>query len=178
MAEYRTQLQGWRAIVGILVVAGFTGVQMWARIRPVNQAMKDAVRTELLQQYSGRGPENIARFVAEARTGLPMESVAPVVQRDVEFTSVGARGGSGSGIVVFRAEVTVDGGSPPDGRAVRYFNLERKFGGWLVLGESNSYNYLRELLPLSRASGRHKTHITAGIFGRWGMGGQSRRRAR
>lgn len=149
MAEYRIQLRGWQALVGILVVFGFTGVRMYARIRPVNEAMKEAIRTELLNEYSGRGPKDIARFVAEARAGSPVEPVPPVVQRDVEFISVGARGNFGTGIVVLRAEVTVDGGPPPDGRAVRYFRMERKFGGegWLVLGESNSYNYLRELLP-------------------------------
>jgi hypothetical protein len=149
MAEYRIQLRGWQALAGILVVVGFTGVQMYARIRPVNDAMRDAVRTELLKEYSGRGPKDIARFVAEARAGLPVEPVPPVVQRDVGFTSVAARGSFGTGIVVLRAEVTVDGGPPPDGRAVRYFRMERKFGGdgWLVLGESNSYSYLRELLP-------------------------------
>jgi hypothetical protein len=149
MAGYRIQLRGWHALVGILAVVGFTGVQMYVRIRPVNEAMKEALRTELLNEYSGRGPKDITRFVAEARAGVPVEPVPPVIQRDVEFTSVAARGSLTTGIVVVRAEVTVDGGPPPDGRAVRYFRMERKFGseGWLVLGQTDSYIYLRELLP-------------------------------
>jgi hypothetical protein len=58
-----------------------------------------------------------------------------------------------SGATVVRAEVTVDGSLPPDGRAVRYFWVSLKFGGdgeWLVMGESNSYQYLMELMPASR----------------------------
>lgn len=149
MAEYRIQLRGWQALVGILAVVAFTVVQIYARIRPVNEAMKEALRTELLNDYSGRGPKDITRLVAEARAGLPVEPLPPVVQRNVEFTSVAARGSFTTGIVVVRAEVTVDGGPPPDRRAVRYFRMERKFGeaGWLVLGETSSYIYLRELLP-------------------------------
>ena len=45
-------------------------------------------------------------------------------------------------------EVIVDGGPPPDGRSVRYFQISRKFtGGWMVVGTSDSYNYFRELIP-------------------------------
>jgi hypothetical protein len=46
----------------------------------------------------------------------------------------------------------VDGGPPPDSRAVRYFWVSRKFegDGWLVMGESNSYQYLMELMSASR----------------------------
>jgi hypothetical protein len=61
--------------------------------------------------------------------------------------------GTISGATVVRAEVTVDGGAPPDGRAVRYFWVSRKFGSdgeWLVMGESNAYQYLMELMPASR----------------------------
>jgi hypothetical protein len=48
-----------------------------------------------------------------------------------------------------RAEVTVNGTPAPDGRPVRYFRVSRKFmdGGWMTVGESDSYAYYRELAP-------------------------------
>jgi len=149
MAQYNIQLRGWQAVAGLVVLAGITGVQMYSRMRSVDDAMRDAVRTELLQEYSGRGPKDIARFVAEARAGQPVESVPALVQRDVEFTSMAARGTTGGAIVV-RTEVTVDGGLPPDGRPVRYFWVVRKFGGegsWLVTSETDAYRYFEALLP-------------------------------
>jgi len=48
------------------------------------------------------------------------------------------------------ASVTVDGGPSPDGRAVRYFGVVRKFGGegsWEVTSETDAYRYFQALLP-------------------------------
>ena len=109
MAQYNIQLRGWQAVAGLVVLAGITGVQIYSRMRSVDDAMRDAVRTELLQEYSGRGPKDIARFVAEARAGQPVESVPALVQRDVELTSMAARGTTGGAIVV-RTEVTAGAG--------------------------------------------------------------------
>lgn len=149
MAQYNFQLRGWQALVGIAALLGFWAVRMYLRVRTVDDGMRNAVREELLKEYSGRGPKDIARIVAEARQGLPVESVPQVVQRDVQFTSIAAHGRMGAPAIFVRAEITVDGGPPPDGRSVRYFRVSRKFGeeGWMVVGESNSYLYYRELAP-------------------------------
>jgi hypothetical protein len=137
MAEYNFQLRGWHALVGILALVWFMGAKMWLRVRSVDDEMKDAVRVELLKECSGRGPKDVARIVAEASAGLPVEDVQPLVQRDVEFTSIAAHGKIGGHITLVRAEVTVEEGPPPDGRAIRYFRISRKFGGgWMVVGES------------------------------------------
>ena len=153
MAQYSFQLRGWQAVAALVVMAGITGVEMYSRIRPVDDGMRDAVRARLLQEYSGRGPKDIARLVAEARAGSPVDPVPPLVQRDVEFISTAGRGRWGAGSIVVRAEVIVDGGPPPDGRAVRYFRVQRKFGGegWLVIGESDAYQYFMELFPTKRS---------------------------
>lgn len=149
MAEYSIQLRGWQAIVAIPLVIGFWGIQMYLRVRPVDDAMRDAVRTELLNEYSGRGPKDVARMVSEARAGSPVEPVQPLVQRDLEFKSIAARGKMGAAVTVVRAEVMVDGGPPPDGRSVRYFRVTTKFigGGWMVVGESDAYAYFMQLVP-------------------------------
>jgi hypothetical protein len=149
MAEYNFQLRGWHALIGLIALIGFAGVQMWLRVRAVDEGMRHAVRVELMNEYSGRGRKDIARLVTEARAGSPVEQVPEMVQRDVEFISIAAHGGMGEPVTVVRAEVTVDGGPPPDGQPVRYFRVSRKFmgGGWMVVGESDSYLYYRELAP-------------------------------
>ena len=148
MPEYNFQLRGWHAVVGVVALIAYMGVQTWLRVRPVEDGMRDAVRERLLNEYSGRGPKDLARIVAESRAGLPVEELPPPVQRNVEFSSMAAHGRIGGSVTFLRAEVTVDGGEPPDGRATRYFSVSRKFdGGWMVVGESSSYLYYRALFP-------------------------------
>ena len=149
MAEYNFQLRGWHALIGLAALLCFFGAEMYMRIRTVDDGMRDAVRRELLNDYSGRSPKDIARIVAQAREGSPIEPVPEVVQRDIRFTSFAAHGKIGGAVILVRAEITVDGAPPPDGRPVRYFRLSRKFmeDGRMVVGESDSYFYYRELLP-------------------------------
>ena len=148
MAEYNFQLRGWHAVVGIVALLGYMGVQTWLRVRTVEDGMRDAVRERLINEYSGRGPKDLARIVAEARAGLPVEELPPPAQRDVEFTSMSAHGRMGGSVTFVRVEITVDGGEPPDGRVIRYFTVSRVYGcGWVVNGESSSYFYYRELFP-------------------------------
>jgi len=68
--------------------------------------------------------------------------------RDAEFPSMAAHGKMGASVTLIRAEITVDGGPPADGRPIRYFRISRRFGGgWTVVGESNAYNCYSDLLP-------------------------------
>jgi hypothetical protein len=148
MPEYNSQLRGWHALVAVTLLLGFFGVKMYLRIRPVDDAMRDAVREELLKEYSGRGPKDIARIVTEARQSSPVEPLPLLVQHDVEFSSIQAHGRMGGPVTLVRAEITVDGGAPPDGRSFRYFRVGQKFtGGWMVVGESDAYRYFQELMP-------------------------------
>lgn len=148
MPTYNFQLRGWHALVAIAALLGFWGLRMCVRVRTVDDGMRQAVRQELINEYSGRGPKDVARLVNEAREGRPVEPVPAVVQRDIEFTSIGARGRFGGMTTVIRAQVTVDGGPPPDSQSIRYFRVERKFmdDGYMVVGNSNSYDYFMELV--------------------------------
>jgi hypothetical protein len=149
VAEYNFQLRGWHALIGIAVVLGFWGFEMYLHVRPVDDGMRSAVRERLLNDYSGRSPNDVARILAEAHQGSRVETVPEVVQRDVEFTSIGAHGKMGALVTLVRVEITVDGGPPPDGHSVRYFQMTRKLtdDGWMVGGDSDSYLYYRELAP-------------------------------
>ena len=53
----------------------------------------------------------------------------------------------GAPAILVRAEITVDGGPPPDGRSVRYFRATRTFmeEGWMVVGDGRAYFYYSEL---------------------------------
>src|SRR5260370_38794133 len=79
MAEYNIQLRGWQALVAIPVLLGFWGVEMYLHVQSVDDAMRDAVRAELLNEYSGRGPKDVARLVAEGPAGAPAETLSPAV---------------------------------------------------------------------------------------------------
>jgi len=148
MPEYNFQFRGWHALIAIAAVVGFMGLKVYLRLRSVDDQMRDAVRVELLNEYSGRGPADTARLVEEARQGLPVEPVPPLVERNVQFPSIAARGEMGARVTLVRAEIIVDGGPPPDGRPVRYFQVSRKLtGGWMVVGPSDSYSFFRALFP-------------------------------
>lgn len=149
MAEYNFQFRGWHAVAGIAALLGFSGIEMYMRVRAVDDGIRKAVRERLINEYSGRGPRDIARIVTEAREGSPIEAVPEAVQRDVEFTSIAAHGKMGAPVILVRAEVTVDGSPPPDGRPVRYFRVTHKFmeDGGMIVGESDAYFYYRELAP-------------------------------
>ena len=148
MAEYKTyQLRGWHALVAIVAVLVFFGIKTQLRVRSVDDGMRDAVRLEVLKEYSGQGPKDVARLVAEARAGSPVEPIPPLVERKVDFTSIEAHGKMGAWATLVRAEITVDGGPPPDGRTVRYFQMTRDLDGhWMVIGQSRAYFYYMELL--------------------------------
>jgi hypothetical protein len=148
MPEYKFELRGWKALAAIIALLGYFVVQVWLRVRPVDDGMRDAVRKELLNECSGRGPKDIARMVANLREGAQPELIPDIVQHDIQFSSVSAHGRMGGSVTFVRVELTVDGGVPPDGKSIRYFAMSHQLDrSWLVVGQSSSYWYYRMLLP-------------------------------
>jgi len=88
----------------------------------------------------------LAQRVAEYRAGLPDRPMSvPAEEPKVQFVSLSAHGWRDA--MVVRSEISVDGGTPPDGQPVRYLFLTTKFeGGWMVLSESDSFRYYEALL--------------------------------
>lgn len=149
MPEVSFQLRGWHGLIGVAAAVVFWGIQVYSRVVPSDEAMRAAVRTELLNEYSGRGRKDVARLVEEAREGSTVEPVPDLVQHDVQFKSISALGKMSARVDFVRAEVMVDGGFPPDGRSVRYFRISRKIvdPGWMVTGPSDAYSYYSQLIP-------------------------------
>ena len=130
MAETRIELTGWKAIVAAVLILGVSGYHFYSRFQTVSDGGQEALRTWLVKDYTGRGPKALAKLVADHRAGLPTEPLdVTAVEPHVEFVSLSAHGWSDAMIV--RTEISVDGGPPPDGKAVRYLCLNDKIRGRL-----------------------------------------------
>jgi len=145
VAETRIELRGWHAVAALVLILAVSGIRVYMRLQSVSEQGREAVRQYLVKDYEGLGPAALAKRVAAYRAGLGDLPAAPAVQPNVEVSHLAAHGWSDSMIV--RSEVDVDGGPPPDGRSVRYLFLTTKVGGgWMILGESDSYRYYTALL--------------------------------
>jgi hypothetical protein len=155
MGETRIELTGWKAIAALVLILGVSGYQLYSRFPTVNDDGRAALRDWLVKDYTGRGPKALAQRVADYRAGLPDRPLdVPAVEPNVEFVSLSAHGSPTDMIV--RAEVSADGGPPPDGRPVRYLFLTTKpEGGWMVFTEADSYQYYEILLGRRWNSSRY-----------------------
>jgi|ERR1700730_2394304 len=146
MGETRIELTGWKAIVTAGIILAVTGYRIYSRFPAVNDGGRKALREWLVKDYTGRGPKALAQRIADYRAGLPDRPLdVPAVEPNVEFVSLSAHGWRDA--MVVRSEISVDGGTPPDGQSVRYLFLTTKYeGGWMVLSESDSFTYYEALL--------------------------------
>lgn len=148
MSETRIELSGWKAVVVGVLILVVTGYRFYSRFPAVSDDGRAALREWLVKDYTGRGPKALAKRVADYRAGLPDQPlILPAEEPHVELVSVSAHGSRDAMIV--RTEISVDGGSPPDGQPVRYLFLTTKVGGgWMVLSEGDSAQYYEALLNL------------------------------
>lgn len=145
MAEYRFELKGWKAIA---VLAGLVAVfvlRIYLRIQTVDDGGREAVRAWLVKDYRGETAEKLREKLDRIKAGLPVPPKDPRIP-DVQVTAIKGHGTAHH--MVVRAEVSVDGGPPPDGQEVRYFELSCCIEdvGWYVPYESNEYFYRRALV--------------------------------
>jgi hypothetical protein len=146
LAETRIELTGWKAIVALAVFLAISAVRLLMRFPAVADDGREAVRTWLVNDYEGRGPKALAQMASDYRAGLPVHAPErPAVAPQVEFVSLAAHGLRDA--MVVRAEVMVDGGSPPDDRPVRYLYLTTRVGGgWMVMSETSELRYYEALM--------------------------------
>ena len=96
MPQYTFQFRGWHAVVAVVLFLGYWGLSVYARVRAVDDGMRDSIRQYLLNEYSGRSPNDVQRILAEAHNGQPVENLPEVQKRDVEFPSFSAVGKYGA----------------------------------------------------------------------------------
>ena len=140
--SYRFTLTGWKALVALAIFGGWYGLRAYMNTQPVSDDERQAVEEFLTNEYSGNSPQDLLRRLQSANAGQPIERV-PADPVHVDLHSATARGNYNH--VIIRVEVTVNGETPPDGHTVRFLSLSRQAGKWVVLWNSDSYQYSRAL---------------------------------
>lgn len=146
MDEIRFELKGWMAVAAGLAFLAVMGYRTATRFQTVDEAGRDAVRERLIREYQGLGPKDLAKRVEEYRAGLPVQIESPAATiPNIGLTTLSAHGLPHS--MIAKVEVSVDGGPPSSGPAVRYFRLSRTGEGtWYVLAEANFFQYYEALM--------------------------------
>jgi hypothetical protein len=145
MEQTRIELHGWKALIVLVAILGMTSYRFYSRFQPVDDGGRGALQDWLMKDYEGQGPRSLALRAANYRAGIPSAPTPVTPVGRIEFSSLSAHGLRG--IMVVRAEVTVDGGPPPDGRRVRYLDLTTKVGGgWMVMADTSSLQYYLALV--------------------------------
>ncbi len=147
--EYRQNLKGWQAAVVALGILAVVAYQFTRRIQTLDESARFAIGVSLVREYRGTGlKQQVQEYLKQrAGGGVPSEptaSAAPMPQ--VELALVGAHGSKD--IIVAKVKVKVNGGTPPDGRSIRYLDLMRSStdGRWQVVADSDAYHYMMSLL--------------------------------
>ena len=145
MDQFTLNFKGWKAIAVLALIAAIYGFDVYSRFQRVDDDGRKVLQTWLLMDYNGHGRRDIIRRVEAYKAGLPVEPLKPIEPMNIEFRSLSAHGRAHDMIV--KAEITVDGGPPPDGQPVRYFNMTHDADrGWSVFNEADSYWYYRMML--------------------------------
>jgi hypothetical protein len=144
MAEYNFVLRGWKAVAVLALIVGISGFRFISRFQAVDDAGRDVLTAWLLKDYNGQGQRDLMKRVQDYKARLPMQPITEIKPMNIEFASLSAHGLRDA--MVAKAQITVEGGTPPDGRSVRYFYLTRNVdGAWTVFTETDEYCYYRAL---------------------------------
>jgi len=127
------RLRGWAAVLLILTVGGFFAFRTLVAHAELPGEAADALRLHLAGVYASKTLDDESSNLAEKAARL-------LDLRDIEFVSIRGRGTPDDMIV--RAEIRVGGKTPPDGREVRYFRMERSsLTGWHHRGDATALSY-------------------------------------
>ena len=138
--SYSIKLTGWRAVVALALLAGFAVFRFTVQRSTLDTQGREVLAAWLTAEYTRAG---LARVDA---SGLPdAESAALLLEAQaVEFRSLSAHGRNRN--VVVKAEITVAGRTPPDGRGLRYFRMAHgALSGWSYLHETTAFAYWTRL---------------------------------
>jgi len=151
--EYRQHSRSWGAAVVGTAIVGIAAHSCVRRMQTVDDSLRFAIGVSLTREYQGTGFKQQMQEYLKSKAGgnalsEPPPSTTPIPT--VDLVSVRAHGLTNA--LVARVEVMVNGGPPVDGRNVRYLQLMRSVDGRrLVVADSDSVNYMMNLLPLAMA---------------------------
>jgi hypothetical protein len=136
------RLSGGKAIAAIALIAGLAAFQFLAQTSTLSNHAAAQIKIHLASDYTRFSMPEIQQ--AAQSPSVSLEQVTDLVARidpeNIEIVSISARG-SGDEIVA-RVEVAVAGGTPPDGRRVRYFKMRHSMlTGWTVDHPTTAASY-------------------------------------
>ncbi|MBZ5661292.1 MAG: hypothetical protein LAO08_12870 [Acidobacteriia bacterium] len=70
MPETHIELTGWKAMAVVAIVLAFSGYHVLSRFQTVPEDGAQELRAWLVKDYTGRGPKDLARRVADYRSIL------------------------------------------------------------------------------------------------------------
>lgn len=138
MSTEKIRVRGWRAAIVILAALGFLAYR-WVTVKTTLASeatveLRAWLRADYTRQILG---ELEPGALLNARTDPRVEALVDLER--IEFPSIDSRGVDP---VYVRAEIRVAGKDPPDGRRVRYWQMERSaVTGWRVRREISALQY-------------------------------------
>jgi hypothetical protein len=141
MTEIKFRVTGWKAVIVLIAVAAFLGYRYNALRTTLATEAADELRFWLAAEYMAQGLPTLEEALERGDEAAAELQAREIVARDrIEFPQLSARGDPED--VVVRAEILVDGGTPPDGRSVRYFRMRHSMvTGWRMRYEAHAVSY-------------------------------------
>jgi hypothetical protein len=122
MSQINIRLTGAKAIMAILVVAGFIGFRFFAAVSTLDTDAADELRFWLQAEYS-------REFMAAHPEPDEEEAQQLLALQNIEFVEISGLGTPED--MAVRAKIRVDGSPPPYGAEVRYFRMDHSMVfGW------------------------------------------------
>ena len=142
MNDFKINVTGWKVIPLLLVVLAIVVYKYNVMNTTLDAGGKQAIKTWVLSRYIARGLDSFEEQNIDEMTSKQAERAVDhfLNLNKIDINSIKARG-KGDDIIV-RAEITVDGKTPPDGKSVRYFRMEHSMiTGWRMKTETTSLWY-------------------------------------
>lgn len=141
MRERTVRLTGWKALVALVVLAGFVGYRYYAMRATMATEAADELRLWLAAEYQAAGLPELEHALATGDRAAAQRSATEIIARD-RIVFIGLEGRGKPDDLVVRAEISVDGRPPPVGSAVRYFRMQYSaVTGWRLTRETTAVSY-------------------------------------
>ena len=143
MSEIKMQLKGTNAIIVLVVLIGIFGYKYYSAQSTLATEGADELKFWLSGEYKTNALADFKSFESKVENPKDIEKRALKIidAGKVEFLSLKARGASKD--IIVRAEISVNGKPPENGKAVRYFRMEYSMltGKWYVRRETTAFSY-------------------------------------
>ena len=134
-------IERWKTIIFFIILIVWGVYHYTATQRSLGDDAKQLIRAWISSEYLISAMQNQNKPI-EKMTEKEMEKYGKVLLKlqDVVITSLKARGRGGN--VIARVEFCINGGTPFEGKSVRYFKIKyRSACGWQMEHETDAISY-------------------------------------